>query len=253
VAIHAEFKINVNRRHPVTLNVMQQQEPRMSLHGMGEHVKRGIHLLIDTNGGPVLVHRQYGTPDQETFEHFAMKNHKKGRPDDRMFQFKERIDVQVGDVIQQKESRDVWRVIELEDRVQAGAFTCMEAKIEKLNAAPSRRDTQVNNVTIHGDNYGGVQVGTENSSQHTHTSVVCDSVDRLMQLVDDSDLADLDKEDATAELDRIKKLAERDATPEVLDRLSKRVNIFRNTVAGATGLATVIEPYIETIVKAFSG
>ena len=25
MAIHAEFEINVNRRHPVTLNVMQQQ------------------------------------------------------------------------------------------------------------------------------------------------------------------------------------------------------------------------------------
>ena len=225
----------------------------MSLRGMGEQFKRGIHLLIDTNGGPVHVHRNYGTPDQETFEHFAMKNHKKGRPDDRMFQFKERVDVQVGDVIQQKESRDLWQVIELEDRVQAGSFTCMEAKIEKMNAAPSRKGTQVNKVEIHGDNYGGVQVGTENSSQYTHTSIVYDSVDRLMQLVNDSDLADLDKEDAEAELDRIKKLADRDATPDVLDRVNKRVSIFRNTVAGATALAAVIEPYIETIVKAFGG
>ena len=232
---------------------MQQQEAEMSLRGMGEQFKRGIHLLIDTNGGPVHVHRNYGTPDQETFEHFAMKNHKKGRPDDRMFQFKERVDVQVGDVIQQKESRDLWQVIELEDRVQAGSFTCMEAKIEKMNAAPSRKGTQVNKVEIHGDNYGGVQVGTENSSQYTHTSIVYDSVDRLMQLVNDSDLADLDKEDAEAELDRIKKLADRDATPDVLDRVNKRVSIFRNTVAGATALAAVIEPYIETIVKAFGG
>ena len=55
MAIHAEFEINANRRHPVTLNVMHQESDKTWPFDQSENTAAFCLESIMTEGAPILL------------------------------------------------------------------------------------------------------------------------------------------------------------------------------------------------------
>src|SRR5438552_17570029 len=92
----------------------------------GSMFKHGFEVLMQQFGESILVHRNTDTGMQSS-THQGMKNNEKNNTNKVMFQFLERVDVRVGDVLQQEGSRDLWEVYEIEDKVIGGTFINLNA------------------------------------------------------------------------------------------------------------------------------
>src|SRR5207302_11433811 len=118
------------------------------------------------------------------------------RPQNVMFQFPEAIDIQIGDFLQQKGARDLWRVVGVEDELEDDVYIMFEAKVEKATgnaAAPAQHSRS--SLVIHGHVYGGVQVGSPNASQHVTVQLlqVDENVRKLQPLMHDMPVDELEK------------------------------------------------------------
>lgn len=106
---------------------------------IGDNFKQAFKMIFELSAGPMLIHKRYGTPQVETVEIRGMKNNEKGRLDKVMFQFPERQNIEVGDVLQVKGANDLWRVIDTEEDIQNGVYVNFEAKVQKITGGPQGR------------------------------------------------------------------------------------------------------------------
>jgi len=152
---------------------------------VGRQFKAGFNMVLRQLGGTVLIHKNYGAPNQTTAEERGLKNNEKNRPNNVLFQFSERIDIQPGDVLQQKGAADLWRVTEIEDTVQGEVYVHFEAKVEKIGAAP--RFSRAGNVIVQDANYGGIQLNAAHGGVVqifiSHSSYDVDVVKALISLL----------------------------------------------------------------------
>ena len=218
---------------------------------VGRKFKAGFKLLLQQSGGTVLIHKNHGTPNQTTSEARALKNHEENLPNNVMFQFPERIDIQPGDVLQQKGASDLWRVTETEDTIHEDVYVYFETKVEKIGAS-SRGSRTGNNVIFHGANYGGIQLNASHGIQNISSQVVSISkpISHLRELLKNDDIDELDREEAENALERISQLAQKEHTPNVLARIKDKLDIVNGTFNVAANLAALASPYIGDISKA---
>jgi hypothetical protein len=216
----------------------------------GRQLKAGFKMLLTQVGGDVLIHRNHGAPDQTTCTARGLKNNKKNRPNEVMFQFPERVDIEHGDVLQQKGASDLWRVTETEDHVVSDTYLYFEAKVEMIGAAP--RNSRTGNVIVQGHNYGGIQLNATRGTQNVSSQVVAISepIYKLRELLKSGDIGELDREEAENALERISQLAQKERTPEVLGRIKDKLDVVNGIFAVAANLATLASPYIDVISRA---
>ncbi|HEY6185775.1 MAG TPA: hypothetical protein VIW67_26270 [Terriglobales bacterium] len=81
----------------------------------GKTMREGFEEMVRMLGCTVQIYKNLGTRDQKVTEVRGLKNSEKNRPDKVIFQFLEALDIQNGDILQQKGTRDLWRVIDTED------------------------------------------------------------------------------------------------------------------------------------------
>jgi hypothetical protein len=91
-----------------------------------------IATLMGTTGIDVHIFRDHGTADQSVRNSRALKN--RNRKGD-VFQFPENTDVQRDDLIQMQGARDMWRVIDIEDRMFMGKVAAVETTVVRHIAA----------------------------------------------------------------------------------------------------------------------
>jgi hypothetical protein len=201
----------------------------------------------------VTVYRNYGSERVTSFELKAMKNNEKNRPEKVMFQFDRQADVQVGDVIQQKKSRDLWQVYEVEDDVLDGILILFEAKVRKYpGTSLPRLEPRNVAITVQGHLMGGVQVNSPNSSQNVilaNVSALGNNVVKLKELLADKRIAEIDREDASQALDRVAELSKRAKTDEVVKRTKEKLDFVKSVFEVAKDIAQVAAPYIESIAR----
>ena len=214
---------------------------------VGTRFKAGFKMQLRQLGGTVLIHKNYGTPTQTTTEERGLKNNEKNRSNNVMFQFPERIDIQPGDVLQQKGASDLWRVTEIEDTVLGDVYIHFEAKVEKIGAAPS--GSRTGDVIVQGPNYGGIQLNAAHGTQNISSQVlaISEPISKLRELLDNDEIDELDREEAENALERIMQLAHKEQTPNVLARIKEKLDVVNGTFSVATNLAKLAAPYIDAI------
>ena len=213
----------------------------------GRQFKNGFNMLFRQMKCTVFIHKNYDSDRQTTTEHLALKNNEKNKPSKVMFQFPERIDIEVGDVIQQKNAHDLWEVYETEDTVIGDVYIHFEAKVNKVGAAKPFQ--QGGNVIIQGPNYGAIQSNSPNATQNVivNGTNISDQVAGLKKLLQNDEIDELDQDECNAALERIEQLAPRSEEPKVADKIKQKLDIVNGTFGVAKNLASLAAPYIETI------
>lgn len=220
---------------------------------VGIRFKQGFKQLLNHLGGTVLIHKQWGTPNQQTTEARGLKNSEKNRPDKVMFQFPEAMDIQPGYILQQKGARDLWRVTDVEDEVHGDVYVHFEAKVEKFSG-PTSPVTGRSQVIVQGSVYGGIQLDSPNATQNVSVQVLQtdENLRRLRELLQKAPISDLDKEEAGQALDRISQLSRKEQNPEVVGKIKEKLELVRNTFDLAKDIAVTAAPYIAAIAHALS-
>ncbi|WPD23453.1 MAG: hypothetical protein SD837_02570 [Candidatus Electrothrix scaldis] len=218
---------------------------------VGRQFKRGFDMLFRKMKCTVYVHKKYGTNEQTTAEYQALKNNEKNRPSKVMFQFPERIDIDVGDMIQQKSANDLWEVYETEDTVIGDVFIHFEAKVNKAGAAKPFQHG--GNVIIQGSNYGAIQSHSPQSTQNVvvNNTNISYPIGELRKLLDTDAIDELDREECHAALSRIEELATRPTDPRITERIKQKLDIVNGTFAVAKNVADFAAPYVGVIAAAF--
>ena len=221
---------------------------------LGPQFKQSFKEILRLAGCTVLIHRRWGKESQETFETRGMKNNEKSRPDKVMFQFPEALGIQIGDILQQKGARDLWRVVDLEDHVSDDVYVNFEAKVEKCSGPTQGPTPGRTQVIVHGPVYGGLQVGSPHSTQNISLQVpqVDENICELRKLLNEATISDLDREEAVLALDRIAQLSQKEKSPEVMSKLKERLEFVKTTFDLAKDIGGVAAPYIAAIMQAIS-
>ena len=216
----------------------------------GRQFKNAFNMLFRQMKCTVYVHKRYDSEQQTTTEHQALKNNEKNRKSKVMFQFPDRIDIEVGDVIQQKNAHDLWEVYETEDNVIGDVYIHFEAKVNKVGAAKPFQHG--GNVIIQGPNYGAIQSNSPQATQNVvvNNTNITNNISELKKLLANDDLDELDQEECGAALDRIEQLAPRAGEPKVAEKIKQKLDVVNGTFAVAQNVADLATPYIETITNA---
>ncbi len=134
--------------------------------GIGDVDREVFEAHFEIKGQTVFAHKNFGTPNMESFESRAWKDFSEHNKRQVVFKFAEQEEIYTGMVLQIKGARDFWKVTDTEDLIEDDIFVCMEALVEKINEQGSR--TRINTegkAVFNGNVYGGVQVGGQNNTQ----------------------------------------------------------------------------------------
>jgi len=166
-------------------------------------------------------------------------------------------DYQLRDIPEQVKNRVLDWALKLEAAGVTGndqSFTAKEKQLAEsiiLNVAGGI--DQSNNVHV-GGSATGVQVGNSDSSQNvqvqTHSEVTT-TFNNIREAIKQSDLTQLDKEDATEALDRAEDLAKREKTPGVLTRIKDKLSVVQKIAATSAKLGATAAPWIAWLVHHF--
>jgi hypothetical protein len=227
------------------------ENPKVSM-SIGNDFKFGFQTILDHAGCTVLVHKEWGTPKHKTTEVRGLKNNEKNRLDKVMFQFPEALDICVGDILQQKGARELWRVTEVLDEIHGDVYVNFEAKVEKLSGAAPRKEGS--SVIVQGSVYGGTQLDSPHASQNISVQVlqVDENINRLRQLLQSTSIPSLDKEEASLALDRISQLTRKEKSPDLLKRIKEKLDFVKVTFDLAKETVPLAAPYISEIWKSIA-
>jgi hypothetical protein len=92
---------------------------------VGNSLKHAFNQIFRLMAGPVVLHRNFGCSNLEVIELMGLKNKKKDNGNSDTFEFPDKIEINVGDLIHQKESTDHYRVYKTEDHITAGVYICL--------------------------------------------------------------------------------------------------------------------------------
>lgn len=223
---------------------------------VGETLKEGLNSLFEEVGQTIIVHSNWGLPDSTSFEVRGLKNSNKGRPDEVHFDFLERIDIKLGTVLQVKGGNDYWRVIDTEDQIIADVYIKFTAKVVKISESGSEiRTGNLAHAVFNAPVYGAVQVGGQQNSQSVNVSSnsnIDEAIKQLIEILKNSSLHELDKEDAIEALNRMQELSKKEPSPGVLERVGSRFKIVTSIIQQSQELAQIAAPFIDTIKKFFA-
>ena len=211
--------------------------------GLGQQIRSAYMQALKTTGQTIVVHNNWDTEDVTSFETLGMTGSK--------FGFPEPVAVRKGSVLQVKGSRDLWRVMDTEDHIQGGEFIYLSAIVEKIDAQghparPSATGNAIFNAPVH----GGVQVGGHQNVQHISVGAnqsIDALVAQLVEVLQSSGLPDLEKDDAIEAAQRLPQLAQKEQTPDVVQRVKDRLEIIQSSLAIASSVAATAAPIYEAL------
>lgn len=99
----------------------------------GKELKKGFLQLLETFGGQIVVHVNFNCDDSDFFEVKGMKNKKKEDSSD-IFQFPDRLNVKIGDVVQQKNSSEFWKIYRTEENIVGDEFVYFILYVNKIDS-----------------------------------------------------------------------------------------------------------------------
>lgn len=221
---------------------------------IGQEFKHGFNEILKLMGCTVLIHKKWGTPHQQIIEARGLKNNEKGRPHKVMFQFPERMDIQPGDILQQKGALDLWRVFDVEDEIHGDVYVNFEAKVEKFSGPGARDPSARSQVLVQGSVYGGIQLESPHATQNVSVQILQldENIRHLRELLRKAPLSELDKEEASHALERVSQLSRKERSPEVVSKIKEKLELVKTALDVGKDIAAAAAPYIAAIVQAIS-
>jgi hypothetical protein len=134
--------------------------------GIGDAFREGFKAMLDIQGQTIIVHDKFNTSEASSYEVRGLKNTEGKNSKQVVFQFLDQLDIQVGNVLQAKGSRDYWRVTDTEDIVTDDTFINFEVHVQKVNVAgqPTRPLPSAGTTyNLHGQ-HSRVNIGSQDSS-----------------------------------------------------------------------------------------
>ena len=142
---------------------------------------------------------------------------------------------------------------------------CMRAKIEAFeqrgNDESRKRDimkedkselsTITCNITGNGHN---IQVGGRNNAQsiiHQDENIK-DALTSLKELVASSTIPELEKEDVNEAINRIDELSNKELTPDVIERVNKRLSTISSIITSGTAIYQQVSPMLVYLRQCFN-
>ena len=210
---------------------------------IGKSLRPPIEQLFQQNKSDIIVYKDYEHDKQNVLEFVGMKNNEKGRSDKVMFQFLEYVDIEVGDVLQQKHARTLWKVYELDENIVGNTLLFFEVKVRKLDAMTSiPRSVTITNVS------GNVQIGGHNAQQSIAVNnAVNNAINELQELVKEGSFSEEQKESLADALDVIANAIDKDKTPTLLERIHKKISLISDIFQRSKELAITSVPFIKTV------
>lgn len=100
----------------------------------GKEFRKGFFQLLETFGGQIIIHKNFNCDDSKCFETKGMKNYKKEDSSVIMFQFPDKIDANIGDVLQQKNSTEYWKIYKTEEKIVTDVFVYFILYVNKIDS-----------------------------------------------------------------------------------------------------------------------
>ena len=221
--------------------------------GAGEQFKRSLNILFQQLKSSILVYKDYENDKQNVIEVVGMKNHEKGHRDKVMFQFQDYVDIEVGDVLQQKNARILWKVYELDELVVNDTLVHFDAKVRKLDALGPMPATTPSVTIAISDVSGNVQIAGHNAQQTiTSNSTVNNAIGELQKILEEKTLTEEQIEIIADALDVIENAVAKEKTLALLDRVSKKVTQISSIFHSVEGMGARAMGYIKIITDFFS-
>ncbi|MDB6025661.1 MAG: hypothetical protein JWM68_1884 [Verrucomicrobiales bacterium] len=220
----------------------------------GHIFREGFEELMRTFGSTLIIHTGWNTLNQAFVEVQGMKNNQKNRPDKVMFQFPQAVnEVQTGSIIQMKGARDLFRVVDTEDKIIAGVFVHFTAHVEKLQADGTPVQSQKHGVVFNAPVQGGVQIGGYKNVQsiQVQNSDLARAVSELRVLLQKAQIPEINRDDGMEALQRIEALGSKPKSNEVYTRVKDRLEVVKNVFAISKDVALIAAPYIDQIARFF--
>ena len=221
--------------------------------GAGEMLKRGMSTLFQQFNGSILVYKDYENNKQNVIEVIGMKNHEKGHSDKVMFQFQDYVDIEVGDVLQQKSARTLWKVYELDELVVSNTLVHFSAKVRKLDALGPIPATPTSVTIAISDVSGNVQIAGHNAQQTiVSNSTINNAIGELQKILEEKTLTDEQIEIIADALDVIENAVEKEKTPALLERVDKKVSLISSIFHSVEGMGVRAMGFVKIISDFFS-
>lgn len=107
-------------------------------------------------------------------------------------------------------------------------------------------------VTVQGHVTGGIQVNSPNSSQTVilaAASLIENDLSKLKELLADTRITAIDREDALQALERVAELSKREKTDDALKRANEKLDFVKRVFEVYKDIADVAAPYIASVVR----
>jgi hypothetical protein len=102
-------------------------------------------------------------------------------------------------------------------------------------------------TNIHGHNFGGLQQGGQQNAQNIQVNInpeFNENLSKLIALIKESSLTEVQKEETIEDLERVGKLAQREKTPDVLEAAKKRLDLVKTSIDIATNIGPTAMTYL---------
>lgn len=216
---------------------------------MSNGMRRMIEVALKQHGSTIEIYKNWSTPEQTSVEVRGLKNHRKNNPKQILFQFLEDPNVQTGDVLKQKVASDLWRVLKKGETIVGDVILTYDVDVTSLTEAPLPRRGG-HSIVVNAPIHGGIQLDSPHATQTNIVQTGLPATIRdLKELIAASVLPDLEKEDATLALSRLADLSAKPKSPDVLARISDKVEEVKKIVADGGALAATAAPLLAKLVQ----
>lgn len=222
--------------------------------GIGEDYRDAFETEVEVSGQTIIIHKQFNTPNASSFEARGLKNAQDKNTKQVVFQFLDALPIAVGDVLQIKTARDLWRVIDTEDVVIDDTFINFDVFVEKIDPSgqPTRNYSRGNTFQINlsnsamnllfGDAINDVQHISSNVSMlaESGNTEIAEALKKVTEAVAESTgLSDEDRADVLQNLEELSRQAALEPNQRKAGVIKSILLGISSTLAAAGGSAEV--------------
>lgn len=223
---------------------------------IGASLRQAFEISLSNGGSTVTISHPSSGRQSSTAK--ALK-HRDGGGE--YFSFLAHGDLIPGCVISRTGDSESWIVDRIEPSITSDVVVKVKAYVHQDSSSHREgRNVAAGSVIIHADNnsHVNVQQGGSGNTQRVAVSNagISDMVrclDELRSLISSSSLQEVDKEDALVELNRIRELADKPKSPDLLKRINDRLSVIAKITGSLSSIAVKAAPVIELARRCITG
>jgi hypothetical protein len=218
-------------------------------------LEANLETALKINGVDTVIYDKWQTQDETSSERRGIK-----APGENVyFEYAGNTNIERDNVIQIKDSRDIWRVTDVDE----GTFPGVKLKVSVIKIDKTGTAIQTNSqghAVFNAPNFGAVQVGGQGNVQIVSNTItqnpeIKNTIESLTSLINASSLGKFEKEEILSDVDRLDQLTKKEQTAEVAELIKKRLETVKTGIEVAKDggeLALKAAPYLATLWQFFT-